>query len=83
VGERRRLTELDAGVILPNLVAVVVGKEHVGRQTALRGIGVWRSGKGRRDGPGGLTLLALLLGLLGLALCFLGHDDRVLGEIRD
>lgn len=30
-----RLTELDAWVVVANLVALVVGKEHVGRETTL------------------------------------------------
>jgi hypothetical protein len=34
------LTELDAGVFLANLVAVVIGEEHVGRKTTLGGVGV-------------------------------------------
>jgi hypothetical protein len=35
-------TELDAGVVLADLVALVVGEEHVGRETALGLVGVWR-----------------------------------------
>jgi hypothetical protein len=34
------LTEADAGVLLADLVAVVVGEEHVGRETTLGGVGV-------------------------------------------
>jgi hypothetical protein len=34
------LTELDAGVVLANLLALVVGEEHVGGETALGSIGV-------------------------------------------
>ena len=34
------LTEADAGILLANLVAVVVGEEHVGGQTALGSVGV-------------------------------------------
>lgn len=34
------LTEGDAGVLLANLVAVVVGEEHVGRQSTLGRVGV-------------------------------------------
>lgn len=34
------LTELNAGVFLANLVAVVVGEEHVGRETTLGRVGV-------------------------------------------
>ena len=33
-------TEADAGVLLANLVAVVIGEEHVGGQTALGRVGV-------------------------------------------
>ena len=36
-----RLTELDAGVVLADLVTLLVGEEHVGRETALGGVGVW------------------------------------------
>ena len=36
----RRLTELDAGVLLADLVTLLVGEEHVGRETALGGVGV-------------------------------------------
>lgn len=35
------LTEADTGVLLANLVTVVVGEEHVGRETTLGGVGVW------------------------------------------
>ena len=34
------LTEADARVLLADLVAVVVGEEHVGRETTLGGVGV-------------------------------------------
>ena len=34
-------TELDTGVVLTNLLAAVVGKEHVSRKTALGCVGVW------------------------------------------
>jgi hypothetical protein len=34
------LTEADTRVLLANLVAVVVGEEHVGGQTALGSVGV-------------------------------------------
>ena len=37
-------TELDAGVVLANLVALLVGEEHVGRKTALGLVGIWRRG---------------------------------------
>jgi hypothetical protein len=37
-----RLTELDAGVVLTDLLAGLVGEEHVGGKTTLGGVGVWR-----------------------------------------
>lgn len=37
---RKGLTEGDAGVLLANLVTVVVGEEHVGRQATLGSVGV-------------------------------------------
>jgi hypothetical protein len=37
---RRRLTELDAGVLLADLVALLVGEEHVGGETTLGRVGV-------------------------------------------
>ena len=36
------LTELDARVVLANLLACLVGEEHVGGKTTLGGVGVWR-----------------------------------------
>lgn len=38
--QRAKRTECDAGVLLADLVTVVVGEEHVGGQTALRGVRV-------------------------------------------
>jgi hypothetical protein len=38
-----KLTELDAGVVLTDLLAGLVGEEHVGGKTTLGGVGVWRS----------------------------------------
>ena len=38
-----KLTELDAGVVLANLLACLVGEEHVGGKTTLGGVGVWRT----------------------------------------
>jgi len=35
-------TELDAGVVLADLVTLLVGEEHVGRETTLRLVGIWR-----------------------------------------
>lgn len=70
------LAELDAGVILTDLVALLIGEEHVGGETTLGGIGV-------------LLALAtdLSVGLGGLALggSFLRHgdeeDEEVLNEL--
>jgi hypothetical protein len=36
----KRLTELDTGVVLADLVTLLVGKEHVGRETTLGRVGV-------------------------------------------
>lgn len=36
------LAERNAGVLLANVLALLVGEEHVGRQTALRSVGVWQ-----------------------------------------
>lgn len=38
--ERDSLTEADAGVLLANLVAVVIGEEHIGGETTLGRVGV-------------------------------------------
>lgn len=61
-----QLTELDARVLLANLVALVVGEEHVGGQTALRHVGVYRRVSRRKDASKGwrdrLTLLSLAAG---------------------
>jgi len=41
---KERLTELDPRVVLADLVALLVGEEHVGGETALGGVGVcWTS----------------------------------------
>jgi hypothetical protein len=40
----RALTEADAGVLLVDVLALLVGEEHVGRETSLGGIGVWEEG---------------------------------------
>ena len=37
---RQPLTELDAGVLLADLVALLVREEHVSRETALGGVGI-------------------------------------------
>jgi hypothetical protein len=37
-------TELDAGVVLADLVTLLVGEEHVGREATLRLVRVWRQG---------------------------------------
>lgn len=34
------LTELDAGVLLPHVLTLLVGEEHIGRETSLGGVGV-------------------------------------------
>ena len=39
-----RHTELDTGVVLADLVALLVGEEHVGRKTALGLVGIWWGG---------------------------------------
>jgi hypothetical protein len=36
----KRLTEFDTGVVLADLVTLLVGKEHVGRETTLGRVGV-------------------------------------------
>lgn len=36
------LTELDTGVLLADLLARLVGEEHVSGKTTLGGVGVWR-----------------------------------------
>ncbi len=35
-------TKGNAGVLLAHILALLIGEEHVGRQPALRGVGVWR-----------------------------------------
>lgn len=35
------LTEGDAGVLLTDVLTLLVGEEHVGRETTLRSVGVW------------------------------------------
>jgi hypothetical protein len=37
-------TERDSGVLLTNVVALLIGKEHVGGQTTLWRVGVWSWG---------------------------------------
>lgn len=37
---RQKLTELDAGVLFTDVLALLVGEKHVGRQTTLGGVGV-------------------------------------------
>ena len=39
-GQRRKLTELDAGVVLADLLTLLVGEEHVCRETTLGRVGV-------------------------------------------
>lgn len=38
----RSLTELDAGVLLAHILALLIGEKHVGGQTTLGGVGVYR-----------------------------------------
>jgi hypothetical protein len=51
------LTKADARVLLAHVLALLVGKEHVGREASLGGIGVWDelsrvATSGLRDGRG-------------------------------
>lgn len=39
-GLGRRLTERDAGVLVANILTLLVGEEHVGREATLWGIGI-------------------------------------------
>jgi hypothetical protein len=78
---KAELTELDAGVVLADLVALLVGKEHVGRQTTLGRVGVWHQLEWslRLAAREQLTLLLLsAVGLGGFALAagylLLRHD---------
>ena len=41
---RSRPTKGDAGVLLVDVLALLVGEEHVGRETSLGGIGIWEGG---------------------------------------
>ena len=34
-------TEADAGILLTNILTLFIGEEHVGRETALRSVGIW------------------------------------------
>lgn len=38
--EKKKRTERDARGLLANLLPVVIGEEHVGRETTLGGVGV-------------------------------------------
>jgi hypothetical protein len=74
------LTELDTGVVLADLVTLLVGKEHVGRETTLGRVGVWRKLEWMclRTAREWLALLLLAAVLGGLALAagylLLRHD---------
>ena len=76
-------TEADARVFLSHIVTLLIREEHVGRQTTLRRVGVWRwlfSEAIEEDKGGGSTLLFLASSIgnlgLGLASCLLlRHDD--------
>ena len=80
----RRHTEADAGVLLSHIVTLLIGEEHVGRQTTLGGIGVWRcliswAIKQDEGDRSTLLLLASSISNLGLGLAgglLLRHDDR-------
>jgi hypothetical protein len=37
-------TKADAGVLVAHVLALLIGEEHVGRETSLWGVGVWRTG---------------------------------------
>jgi hypothetical protein len=72
----KRLTELDTGVVLADLVTLLVGKEHVGRETTLGRVGVcnaleWRWLIAARETHTLLLLSALGLGGLALAAGYL------------
>jgi len=41
-GARGWLTEGDTGVLLTDILALLVGEEHICRETALGGVRVWR-----------------------------------------
>jgi hypothetical protein len=41
---RSELTKGDTGVLLVDIVTLLVGEEHVGRETSLGGIGIWEGG---------------------------------------
>lgn len=78
------LSEGDVGVFLADVLALLVGEEHVCGEATLGSIGVWRAvsrGEGRRKGQteagGGLTLALLLSGgaLLARGSLLLGHGD--------
>lgn len=43
------LTELDAGVLLTDVLALLVGEEHVGRETTLRCVRVYKTGSAYRS----------------------------------
>lgn len=66
---RCRLTELDAGVLLADLVALLVGEEHVGGETTLGRVGICNMSTSAHDAvTRDLTLLLLAsIGLLALA----------------
>ena len=80
-------TEADAWVIFTDTVTLLVGEEHVGRETTLRGVGVC---EGQPSSPAvivGMRTLLLLLDTsrlgLGGTLCGFRHGDgsrRFLGS---
>ena len=34
-------TEADAGILLPHILTLLIGEEHVGGEATLGGIGIW------------------------------------------
>jgi hypothetical protein len=79
-----RLTELDAGVVLANLVALLIGEKHVGGETTLGGIGVWILVKSasRREAHEQRTLLLLAAISLGGPALAAGYLLLRHGDVR-
>jgi hypothetical protein len=66
--ELYRLTELDAGVVLADLVTLIVGEEHVCGQTTLGGVGVYGCQHGGEYVVARELLTLLLLAAVSLRL---------------
>ncbi len=70
-------TEADSRVLLPHVVTLLIGEEHVGGQATLGRVGVWGGEKlvGIAFGSqlGGRTLLLLASGVGGLGLGLAGY----------